>query len=169
MNSIVYENRIIKDIYDNELLQQISLMLRNLGIIAEVDNYDLVISGQEIISFYNIIGTKNLKYEEEILNINLNETDFYEIENLKKICRDFFNTTDKLEIDIDAFKFTRTNILKLIEKDGDLKLKNQIHSILSENICFDKIVSIEEIVTDYLVMETCDIDTYIMNGFYIKK
>lgn len=168
-NSLIYENKIIKDIYDNTLLQQINLMLRNLGIIAEIDNYDLIISGQEIISYYNLIGTMNLDYEEEMLNINLTESDFYEIENLKGICKNFFETTDKLNIDLDNFKFTRTNILKLLQKDGDKEIKLQIENVLFDNVCFDKIISIEEVNVDYLVMKTCDVDVYIMNGFYIKK
>lgn len=168
-NSIIFENKIIKDLYSNELLQQISLMLKNLGIISEIDNYDIIISGQEIISFYNIVGTFNSDYEEEILNVSLKETDFYEILNLKQLCLDFYETTDKEDIDFKNFKFTRTNILNLIKKDGDEKIKNKLKELLSENICFDRIVSIEKIISDSIVIITCDIDTYIMNSFFIKK
>lgn len=166
INTVIADKMFLKDFYKEHLLQQIGLMLKNFGIVPEVDNSSLIISGEEIINYYNVIGTYNDAFEEELLCMNLDESDFYQIFNIEGICRAFYETTDK-SINFDLMLLNRKNIEKLIELDGDENLKEKIKILISDEYCFEKVL-----VANNIHSKSLDIGEdgeYVINSFVIKR
>lgn len=165
INTTISEKMILKDFYNEKLLQQICLILKNFGIVPEIDNSSLIISGEEIIKYYNLIGTYNDDFEEELLLINLDSSDFYQIFNIESICRKFYETTDK-SINFDLMILNRKNIEDLISLDGDEELKDKIRELISKEYCFEKVSIANNIVSKSIGL---DLDgEYIINSFVVK-
>lgn len=161
-NSIRKEN--INDFFFNDLL----LLLKNLGIIAEKRN-EFIIRGEEVLNYYNLIGFYNLEYEDEVLGFTLNAEDFYTINALKKITQRFYKTVSNKDKELnDDFEYTRDNIESLLELDGDKELKEIIKGLIQENICYDRIDSIDVLPSQKcIVLEVSEDDTFIIDSLII--
>ncbi len=166
INFFSSDRSIFKDGYSEEFLQQLSVLLKNLGIIAEVDNSTIMISGEEIVNYYNIVGTKNDYLDEEFMNIKLEQDDFYQIEKIVDICKEFYESTDK-SIDFNEIFFNRKDIERLVSMDGDEVLKTKIKTLLNNRFCFEKVVSISDITSKSLDID--EDNEFIVNSFVIKK
>ncbi len=165
-NFIVSDKMLLKDFYSEDFLQQVFLILKNFGIIAEIDDSSLFISGEEIINYYNIIGTNNTYLEEDFMDIHLEENDFYQIFNLEKTCRDFYETTDKT-FNFNQMNLNRKEIEKLIELDGDSSLKDKIRNLLNKKYCFERIVAVSNTVDKDL--DIGEDTEFIINSYVLRK
>lgn len=168
-NTFFKNNEIHKTINEPSLLIEISLMLKNIGIIPMVKDDILIINGKEVINFYNYIGFYNYEYDEEITKFELQEKDFYVIPYIETMVKAYYNSVEikdkKFNLN-ESFKYTRENILEVLSLKGNKELKELLKSLIDEHICYDEIKSIEETKKDY----TFDFDleengSYIVNSF----
>ena len=168
INSIIDNDSIKKEITNDSLIMEIQLMLKNMGIISKKKDNELIIKGREIIDFYNYIGFNNIDYEEAVLNINLNKSDFYIIPNIKELIESYYHSVENKtkRYDLRKFEYTRENILELLKMNGNEHLKNLILIVINENICYDKIVKIEKTDKKHVFdFDMIDTNTYIINSF----
>lgn len=166
--TILEKNTIKKEINNDFFYNDLLLLLKNLGIIAE-KNTEFIIRGEEIINYYNLIGFSNVDYENKMLTFNLSKEDFYIINSLKKITQEFYKTVSNKKIELtEDFEYTRNNIENLLTLDGDEDLKNIIRPLIQENICYDRIDTIEILANQKcIVLEINSEDTIIIDSLII--
>lgn len=166
--TILEKNTIKKEINNDFFYNDLLLLLKNLGIIAE-KNTEFIIRGEEIINYYNLIGFSNVDYENKMLTFNLSKEDFYIINSLKKITQEFYKTVSNKKIELtEDFEYTRNNIENLLTLDGDEELKNIIRPLIQENICYDRIDTIEILANQKcIVLEINSEDTIIIDSLII--
>ena len=170
VNTLFNNNRIEKEIFNKRLFFEILLLLKNLGIIAEIIDNTLVIRGKEIANFYNLVSFYNWEYDSLVTSFSISEEDFYVIPNIQNIVKAYYDSIEeknkKIELNED-FQFNRDNILKILEMKGNKELKDLIKALVNENICYDTIISIEEIDKDFCFDFgfVNDNKTYLINSF----
>lgn len=168
-NTSFINNQIHKKIEENSLLIEISLMLKNIGIIPMVKDNTLIINGKEVINFYNYIGFYNYDYDEEITKFELQEKDFYVIPYIETMVKAYYNSVEikdkKFNLN-ENFKYTRENVLDILSLKGNKELKELLKSLIDEHICYDEIKIIEETKKDYAFdFDLEENGSYIVNSF----
>ena len=168
-NVLFEESSIAKKVLNRRLFIEIYLLLKNIGIIAILDDENLVIKGREILNFYNQVGFYNYLYECNINNVTISEEDFFMIPYIQNIVKAYYDSIeikDKKFIIDDNFKYTRENIEEIISNKGNKDLRNLLKTLISPNLCYEEIMEIIEIPRDYSFdFDLEENETYLVNSF----
>lgn len=138
------------------LMKQIQLMLKNIGIVATLKEkkvkqypqnhyYKLMISGSNFALFIKKIGYLS----KDISKIKLNKISNEEIPNIKQLVDSFYNSIDPIERNRSSFNIKRvknnsysiSRLKEILKLNGNKYLKSFLSQYTNDNLFFDKVIS----------------------------